>query len=100
MMKKVLLVLLAAIMLASPGISSAQQSPGDFIDTRGHWAEQAIEAVSNLGLMNGTGTTDQGLCVFSPEGTVSRAQLATVLQHTFQLDYGQLEFIKQPLASD
>ena len=100
MMKKVLLVLLAAIILASPGISSAQQSPGDFIDTRGHWAEQAIEAVSNLGLMNGTGTTDQGLCVFSPEGPVSRAQLATVLQQTFQLDYGQLQFIKQPLASD
>ncbi|MDD3365166.1 MAG: protease inhibitor I42 family protein [Syntrophomonas sp.] len=99
-MKKYLLLLLVAIMLAFPGGASAQTAPGDIVDTSGHWAEQDIEAVSCLGFMNGTGTTDQGFQVFSPEGTVSRAQLAAVLQRTFQLDYGQIQFIKQPLASD
>jgi len=87
-------------MLVLPGGASAQLSPGDFVDIRGHWAEQNIAAVSSLGLMNGIGTTYQGFRIFSPEGTVSRAQLANVLQRTFQLDYGMLRFIKQPLASD
>jgi len=99
-LKKVVLLLLVAIILAFPGVVSAQLLTGDFIDIRGHWAVQDIEAVSSLGLMNGTGTTDQGFRVFSPEGTVNRAQLAAVLQRTFQLDYGQIRFIKQPLASD
>ena len=99
-MKKTLLLLIMAIMLVLPGGASAQLSPGDFVDIRGHWAEQNIAAVSSLGLMNGIGTTYQGFRIFSPEGTVSRAQLANVLQRTFQLDYGMLRFIKQPLASD
>jgi len=99
-LKKTLLLLIMAIMLVLPGGASAQLSPGDFVDIRGHWAEQNIAAVSSLGLMNGIGTTYQGFRIFSPEGTVSRAQLANVLQRTFQLDYGMLRFIKQPLASD
>lgn len=85
------------------GFSRGSISPSvtsDFIDIHGHWSEQDIQVVSSLGLMNGTGTTDQGFRNFSPEGIVSRAQLATVLQHTFQLDYGQIRFVKQPLASD
>jgi len=99
-LKKTMFLLLITIMLAFPGAASAQLSPGDFVDIRGHWAEQNIAAVSNMGLMNGIGTTYQGFRIFSPGGTVSRSQLANVLQRTFQLDYGLLRFIKQPLASD
>jgi len=99
-LKRFLPLLMVFLMLAFSGTAGAQLSPGDYIDIHGHWAEQDIEAVSSLGLMNGTGTTDQGFRVFSPEGTVSRAQLASVLQRTFHLDYGQIRFIKQPLASD
>jgi predicted secreted protein len=87
-------------MMFSPGTTAAQLSSSCFSDVDGHSAQQDIELVSSLGLMNGTGTTEQGLRVFSPEAAVSRAQLAAVLHRTFQLDYGQMRFFKQPLASD
>jgi predicted secreted protein len=99
-LKKILLLLIMTIMMAVPAGASAKLSPGDFIDIHNHWAEQDIQTVSSLGFMNGTGRTDQGFRVFSPEGTVSRAQLSTVLQRSFQLDYGEIRFVKQPLASD
>jgi predicted secreted protein len=99
-LKKILLLLIMATMMAFPGGASAQLSPGDFIDIHKNWAKQDIQMVSSLGFMNGTGRTDQGFRIFSPEDTVSRAQLSTVLQRVFQLDYGQIRFIKQPLASD
>jgi len=50
--------------------------------------------------MVGNGLNQQGQPIFSPEAVVSRAQLAAVLVRTFNLDYGDKRFIKQPLASD
>jgi len=72
----------------------------EYGDTQGQQAEPDIQLVSGLGLMNGTGSNDQGIEVFSPGNEVSRAQLACVLQRTFQLDYGKMKFIKAPQASD
>lgn len=69
-------------------------------DIKGHWAQQEIQTVIDRGLMVGTGRDGQGQCIFSPEAAVSRAQLAAVLTRTFNLDYGDKRFIKQPLASD
>jgi Predicted secreted protein len=82
------------------GTAGAQNESGDFGDIEGHWAASDIMFVSDLGLMNGTGTNEQGLNLFSPEEKVSRAQLAVILQRTFQLDYGQIRFIKEPAATD
>jgi len=100
MQKKIVLLLIFLIVLAFPAISVAQLAPGDFIDVKGSWAEPEIQTVCKLGLMQGTGTTAQGFKVFSPENLVTRAQLASVLVRTFRLDYGQIRFIKEPVASD
>ena len=99
-LKKILFLLLLAIMTIFPGMASASLAADDFTDVSGHWAEQQIAAAASLGFMTGMGTDIQGLRVFAPDGIVSRAQLASVLQRTFQLDFGQIRFIKQPLASD
>lgn len=100
-MKKVMTWFLAAVfLLGTSAIAPAKLAPGDFIDIGGHWAESEIQTAFNLGLMSGVGTTTQGFKVFKPEDTVSRGQLASVLERTFRLDYGKIRFIKAPLASD
>jgi hypothetical protein len=38
--------------------------------------------------------------MFSPDTQVTRAQLGVWLAKTFALDYGQLRFIKAPVAGD
>ncbi|MCX5780975.1 MAG: protease inhibitor I42 family protein [Firmicutes bacterium] len=99
-MKNFLSVLLIAMMLVFPATAAAQLTSADFSDVRGLVAAQDIELMANLGVMIGTGTNGQGLRLFSPDENVTRAQLAVVLQRTFQLDYGPIRFIKPPLATD
>lgn len=45
-----------------------------FADIDGHWAQDAIEHICGLGLMNGVGGDE-----FDPDGALSRAMLVTVL---------------------
>lgn len=99
-MKRFLTLLMVFIMLAMAGTGAAQNTPGDFGDIQGHWAEADIQLISGLKLMNGTGMTEQGVRLFSPDGILTRGELAVVLQRTFQLDYDQLRFVQEPVASD
>lgn len=99
-MKNFLSLLLIAMMLVFPATAAAQLTSADFADVSGLGAGRDIEMVANLGVMIGTGTNGQGLRIFSPGDNVTRAQLAVVLQRTFQLDYGQKRFFKQPQATD
>lgn len=46
----------------------------DFIDTRNHWAEDAIDFVSARGLVNGMSAT-----IYAPNNSTTRAQLWTIL---------------------
>ena len=46
----------------------------DFIDTRNHWAEDAIDFVSARGLVNGMTAT-----IYAPNNSTTRAQLWTIL---------------------
>lgn len=46
----------------------------DFIDTRNHWAKDAIDFVSARGLVNGMSTT-----IYAPNASTTRAQLWTIL---------------------
>ncbi len=100
MFKKAFLVFILGIFITIPGGALARPALADYTDVQDNRAEQDINMVSDLGIMNGTGITNQGLKVFSPDSDLSRSQLALVLQRTFQLDYGQIRFIKAPLASD
>lgn len=100
--------LIALFLLVGPGCALGQAIPNPPVDVlrvmpadiSGHWAEADIKAAVNSNLMVGTGQDSQGRPLFSPEASVSRAQLAAVLVRTFQLDYGDKRFIKQPLATD
>ncbi|MEA1962192.1 MAG: DUF3298 and DUF4163 domain-containing protein [Bacillota bacterium] len=100
-MKKWMSWLLVGVFLVlSPSGALAKLAPGDYIDTRGHWAEEDIQTTVDRGLMNGMGTNQQGFKVFAPEGTVNRAQLGVTLERCFNLDYGNVRFVKEPAASD
>ncbi|MEQ8235846.1 MAG: protease inhibitor I42 family protein [Syntrophomonadaceae bacterium] len=99
-MKRLLPVLLAAIILLFPAAALGEPIHAGFSDTANHPASRDIELVANLGIMVGTGTDVNGTAVFEPSAVVSKAQLAVVLQRTFQLDYDLIRFIKQPVASD
>ena len=46
----------------------------DFIDTRNHWAKDAIDFVSARGLINGMSAT-----IYAPDNSTTRAQLWTIL---------------------
>jgi len=101
-MKKfsICLLMLLVVVFIFPGAGQAKLAPGDYLDLKGHWAEQDILLLDQLGIMQGTGTNGQGYKIFAPGSMVTRAQMAKVLTDTFQLDYGQLRFFKQPVASD
>jgi len=47
---------------------------GSFTDTQGHWGADAVSFVTARGIFGGTGET-----VFSPDGSVTRGMLMTVL---------------------
>ncbi|MGE5380076.1 MAG: S-layer homology domain-containing protein [Methylocystaceae bacterium] len=94
------LILAIVVVLAFSMEASAKLAPGDYIDIKSHWAEPEIQTAYNLGIMQGTAVTAQGFKVFTPEGKVNRAQLASVLVRTFKLDFGDIRFFKQPEATD
>ena len=66
-MKRIFAALLAFILCVSANAAS-------FTDTQTHWAKESIDYVADKGLFKGTSDT-----VFSPELTMNRAMLCTVL---------------------
>ena len=63
----------------------------DFIDTRNHWAEDAIDFVSARGLVNGMSDT-----IYAPNNSTTRAQLWTILarQNDANLNGGNIWYEK------
>ena len=63
----------------------------DFIDTRNHWAEDAIDFVSARGLVNGMSDT-----IYAPNNSTTRAQLWTILarQNDADLSGGSIWYEK------
>lgn len=101
MSKKILTVMLGILfVLTSSLAASARLQPGDFTDIQEHWGKTAINEALAQGWMQGMGANSQGYHIFAPQGTVTRAQTAAVLVRMFDLDYGDKQFFKQPLASD
>ena len=67
-----------------------------FIDTRNHWAEDAIDFVSARGLVNGMSAT-----IYAPNNSTTRAQLWTILarQNDANLNGGSVWYEKAQLWS-
>ncbi|MBQ7033446.1 MAG: S-layer homology domain-containing protein [Clostridia bacterium] len=51
---------------------------GAFLDMEGHWAREVVEAVTDMGLFNGTSET-----AFSPELSMDRSMFITVLSRLY-----------------
>lgn len=68
----------------------------DFIDTRAHWAKDAIDFVSARGLVNGMSAT-----IYAPNASTTRAQLWTILarQADVELNGGATWYEKAQLWS-
>ena len=68
----------------------------DFIDTRNHWAKDAIDFVSARGLVNGMSAT-----IYAPNNSTTRAQLWTILarQNDADLNGGSVWYEKAQLWS-
>ena len=68
----------------------------DFIDTRNHWAKDAIDFVSARGLVNGMSAT-----IYAPNASTTRAQLWTILarQNNADLNGGNTWYEKAQLWS-
>ena len=74
-MKKLLSVFMAVTLIAfTAPLSFAAVSPDDFTDITNHWAKGDIAALVERGMFEGISET-----LFNPEGTMSRAMVATVL---------------------
>lgn len=73
MKNRVISLLLALVLLLSavPAVSAAEHGMTDII---GHWAENDISWVLDMGLFNGTSAT-----TFNPNGTMTRGMFVTVL---------------------
>ncbi len=78
MTKKALPLVLSASMLC--GMYTPTVMAAEYSDTKGHWAEKAIERWGGYGIVGGYG---DGL--FKPDGTITRAEMAVVLSKTLGL---------------
>ncbi|MDF2925173.1 MAG: Fibronectin type domain protein [Paenibacillaceae bacterium] len=59
---------------------NTKYTPITFGDIEGHWARGSIEKLVNLGIMNGTAPG-----VFTPEGSISRADFSAVLTRALNM---------------
>lgn len=98
-MKKYIFIIVLAISIIISPLKTMAEPVDRFLDIKGHWAEQDIKMVTQLGYMQAL-AYNQDAIRFAPDANVNRAQLASVLMRLFQLDYGATRFIKEPLVSD
>lgn len=78
-MKKPLISILAATMLITNTAFAA-----DFTDTKGHWAEEAINTLAEKGIVNGVSDTE-----FNPDGEVTRAQYLKMIMEATGMETAQ-----------
>ncbi len=60
---------------------SESHAPKTFADTAHHWANQSIQFITGLGVLNGVGENE-----FSPNTTMSRAMFVTALGRLAEID--------------
>ena len=77
-MKKALSIVIAMAMTLSL-LTLGAAAKGTYSDTQGTWAEAAIERWSGYGILQGADGK------FSPDGTLTRAQMATILSRLLNL---------------
>lgn len=66
-----------------------------FDDTEGHWAQQYVEKLASLNIVNGTGDRE-----FSPEDNVTRAQFAAMVVRALKLSASEYDNIFSDVSAD
>ncbi|HHW61379.1 MAG TPA: protease complex subunit PrcB family protein [Syntrophomonadaceae bacterium] len=77
-------VLIMVFLLVPMGDGVVQAEEAVFSDIQGHWAEAQITQAYQAGIMKGINEN-----TFAPDAVLSRAQLAVLLQQTFDFPMGE-----------
>ncbi len=88
-------IVTVALLVTLMGTAVSASQPSSLSDVENHWARQQIMTAVEKGIMNGVGNG-----MFLPNRSLTRAELAVVLQKMFDLDYGDVDFIKAPVITD
>ena len=85
MKKRFFACLLAVCMLVAmlPTVAFAGVT---YADVAGHWAEEAIYAWSDKGIVNGVGKDANGVDLFNPDGLLTREQAAAIFARLLKLE--------------
>lgn len=75
-MKKLICAAVAVAMMLSTAAYAA-----DFTDTKGHWAENTINRIADLGIVDGVSEN-----TFNPEGAVTRAEYLKMIMELTGID--------------
>ena len=78
-MKKRILSLLMSLVMVLSLLPTAAFAAGSYTDTKGNWAEEAIERWSGYGVIQGNNGK------FNPDGKLTRAHMAAILSRLLNL---------------
>ena len=63
-----------------PDDNTATVTPGEFYDTKGHWASDTIKSMTKLGYINGVSETS-----FEPDRSITRAEFCAIICRAFEI---------------
>lgn len=90
MKKRVLSILLVAVLLVTLAVPATAASVSQFTDVKpGAWYYNAVDYVTQKGLFAGTSTT-----TFSPDNNMTRAMFVTVLGRLSKVDTGRYKGVR------
>lgn len=88
-MKKLVSLMLSLVMVCSMGVSVFAAPIKGFADVpNGHWAHDSIMEMVEQGIFAGTTAPDaNGIALFSPDSTMTRAQFITLISRVCELSF-------------
>ena len=95
MWKKTAIIVTLAVLMSLVGGAALAGPSAEISDLEKHWARQQVMTAIDQGIMSGAGDGR-----FFPDRALTRAELAVVLHKMFELDYGDIQFIKAPEITD
>ena len=93
--KRILFCFLMALFAAQSTFSGSVQAAESFSDTNGHWAENEIKELAELGILRGDGTKR-----FYPDYPISRGEAIAMLNRVFESVYGPIAKPERKLNID
>ena len=101
-MKKLVSLMLSLVMVCSMSVSVfAAPAVKGFSDVpKGHWAHNSIMEMVEQGIFAGTTAPDaNGIALFSPDSTMTRAQFITLISRVCDLSFGEMGAKAEEMAS-